>query len=413
MSEAAGPAEYGRVDSDGTVYVRTADGERAVGQVPDASPEEALSFFVRRYEALELEVSLLERRITSGALGPDDAMSSVTKVRESVVDAHAVGDLIGLAARLDALGPVIANQRAARRAERAKQSEETKARKEQFVAEAEKLAQSNDWRGGVNRFRSLLDEWKALPRLDRATDDELWHRFSSARTTYTRRRKAHFAQQSEQREAAQKIKERLVAEAEAIADTTDWGAGAAAYRDLMTRWKAAGSAPRDVDEALWQRFRAAQDKFFGARQALQAEQDTEFKANQEAKEALLVEGEAKILPVRDLPAARAAYRDLLERWTAIGKVPRDAIRPLDNRLRAIETAIRDAEEDQWRRSNPEARARAEETAAKLQAQIDTLEAKAAKAEARGDAKAAQEAAASAATYREWLAQAQRAVDDFS
>ncbi len=413
MSEAAGPADFGRVDSDGTVYVRTPDGERAVGQVPDASPEEALSFFVRRFEALELEVSLLERRITSGALGPDDAMSSVTKVRESVVDAHAVGDLIGLAARLDALGPVIANQRAARKAERAKQSEETKARKEQFVAEAEKLAQSNDWRGGVNRFRSLLDEWKALPRLDRTTDDELWHRFSSARTTYTRRRKAHFAQQSEQREAAQKIKEKLVAEAEAIADTTDWGAGAAAYRDLMTRWKAAGAAPRDIDEALWQRFRAAQDTFFGARQALQAEQDTEFKANQEAKEALLVEGEAKILPVRDLPAARAAYRELLERWAAIGKVPRDAIRPLDNRLRAIETAIRDAEEDQWRRSNPEARARAEETAAKLQAQIDTLEAKAAKAEARGDAKAAREATAGAATYREWLAQAQRAVDDFS
>ena len=72
---------------------------------------------------------------------------------------------------------------------------------------------------------------------------------------------------------------------------------------------------------------------------------------------------SEILPIRDLPAARAAYRELLERWTAIGKVPRDAIRPLDNRLRAIETAIRDAEEDQWRRSNPEARARAEETAA--------------------------------------------------
>ena len=119
MSEAAGPADFGRVDSDGTVYVRTADGERAVGQVPDVSPEEALSFFIRRYEALELEVSLLDRRITTGALGPDDAMSSVTKVRETVVGAHAVGDLIGLAARLDDLVPVIANQRAARRAERA------------------------------------------------------------------------------------------------------------------------------------------------------------------------------------------------------------------------------------------------------------------------------------------------------
>src|SRR5690348_10699553 len=87
MSEAAGPASYGRVDSDGTVYVRTADGERAVGQVPDVSAEEALSFFVRRFEALELEVSLLERRIGSGALGPDDAVSSVAKVRESITDA--------------------------------------------------------------------------------------------------------------------------------------------------------------------------------------------------------------------------------------------------------------------------------------------------------------------------------------
>lgn len=412
MSEAAGPAAFGRVDSDGTVYVRTADGERAVGQVPDVSAEEALGFFVRRFEALELEVSLLERRITSGALGPDDALSSIAKVRESVVNAHAVGDLAGLLARLDALAPVIANQRAARKAERAKQSEETRARKESFVAEAEKLAQSNDWRGGVNRFRALLDDWKSLPRLDRATDDELWHRFSSARTTYTRRRKAHFAQQAEQREAARVTKEKLVAEAEAMAGTTDWAAGAAAYRDLMTRWKAAGSAPRDVDEALWQRFRAAQDKFFGARQAVQDEQDTEFKANQRAKEALLDEGE-KLLPITDLATARAAYRDLLERWSAIGKVPREAIRPLENRLHAIESAIREAEDDQWRRSNPEARARAEETAAKLRAQIDALEGRAEKARARGDVKGAEEAAASAATYREWLAQAQRAASDFS
>ena len=413
MTEAAGPAAFGRVDSDGTVYVRTPDGERAVGQVPDVPAEEALTFFVKRYEALELEVSLLERRITSGALGPDDALSSVTKVRESLVDAHAVGDLVSLSARLDALGPVIANQRATRKAERAKQSEQTRARKEQFVVEAEKLAQSNDWRGGVNRFRSLLDDWKALPRLDRTTDDELWHRFSSARTTYTRRRKAHFAQQNEQRGAAQQTKEKLVVEAEALAGTTDWAAGAAGYRDLMTQWKAAGSAPRDVDEALWKRFRAAQDTFFGARQAVQDEQDTEFKANQVAREALLTEAEATILPVRDLAAARAAYRDLLERWAAIGKVPRDAIRPLDNRLRAIETAVRDAEEEKWRRSNPEARARAEDTAAKLQAQIDGLLEKATKAEARGDAKAAQQARESAATYQEWLTQAQRAASDFS
>ena len=217
------PASFGRVADDGTVYVRTPDGERVVGQVPDVPAAEALAFFTRRYEALELEVSLLERRVASGALSPDDAAASIKTVSGSLTDAHAVGDLTGLQGRLDALGPVLAEQRAARKAERTRQNAEAKAAKEKFVAEAERLAAGNDWRGGVNRFRALLDQWKALPRLDRATDDELWHRFSSARTTYTRRRKAQFAAQSEQRETARVIKEKLVAEAEALADSTDWG----------------------------------------------------------------------------------------------------------------------------------------------------------------------------------------------
>ncbi len=410
MSE--GAASFGRVDSDGTVYVRSGDSERSVGQVPGVPAEEAMAFFTRRYEALELEVSLLATRVASGALSPDDAAASIKTVRAALTDAHAVGDLDGLLARLDALSPLLAEQRAVRRAERTKQNEESRAAKEKFVLEAEKLAAGNDWRGGVNRFRALLDQWKALPRLDRATDDELWHRFSSARTTYTRRRKAQFAQQNEQRESARTIKEKLATEAEALAESTDWGPTTGTYRDLMTQWKAAGPAPRGVDEALWKRFRGAQDTFFAAKQAALSEQDTEFRANAEAKEKLLVEGEA-LLPITDLAAAKAGYRDLLERWAAIGKVPRDSIRPLENRLRVIETAIKDAEDDRWRRTNPEARARAEETAAKLEAQIAELESKAAKAEARGDAKAARTATDSAATYREWLAQAQKAVEDFS
>jgi hypothetical protein len=408
---AGDPASFGRVDPDGTVYVRTAAGERSVGQVPDVPAEEALAFFTRRFAALELEVSLLQTRIAAGALSPDDATNSVRTVRNSVAGANAVGDLDGLLARLDGLLPVIAAQRAARRAERSRQQEETRAAKEQFVREAERLAAGNDWRGGVNRFRALLDQWKALPRLDRATDDELWHRFSTARTAYTRRRKAQFAKENEAREAARVTKEQLVAEAEALAGSTDWGPTTGAYRDLMARWKAAGPAPRGIDETLWKRFRAAQDTFFGAKQATLNQQDTEFRANAEAKEALLVEAEA-MLPVRDLRAAKAAYRDILRRWSAIGKVPRDAIRPLDSRLRAVETAISEAESERWRRTNPETRARAEDTAAKLEAQIAALEQRAAKAEARGDTRAAREAAQSAATYREWLAQAQRAASDF-
>ena len=414
MTEPAGSADaasYGRVDPDGTVWVRTADGERSVGQVPDVPPEEALAFFTRRYENLALEVSLLDRRVRSGALSPDDATGSIRTVRTALTDANAVGDLDALSARLEALTAVVGEQRAARRAERAKANEETKAVKLRHVEEAERLAAGNDWRNGVNRFRELLDEWKALPRLDRATDDELWHRFSTARTTYTRRRKSQFAKQAEEREGARATKEKLVVEAEALAGSTDWGGTATAYRDLMSRWKAAGPAPRAVDDALWKKFRGAQDVFFAARQEAQNEQDVEFRGNAEAKELLLVEAEG-LLPVRDLGAARAAYRELLERWSAIGKVPRDSVKPFDTRLRAVESAIKQAEDERWQRNNPEARARAEDTAAKLEAQIATLTDKASRAEARGDAKAAREATESAATYREWLEQARRAASDF-
>ena len=411
MSEGAAPASFGRVDPDGTVYVRTETGERSVGQVPGVPAEEALTFFTRRFQSLELEVSLLETRIASQTVSPDDALASIKTVRAAVSQANAVGDLDGLVQRLDALAPVIAEHRAERKAERSRQTQEAREAKERFVVEAEKLAAGNDWRGGVNRFRALLEQWKALPRLDRATDDELWHRFSSARTTYTRRRKAQFAHLAEQRESSRVIKEQLVEEAEALANSTDWGPGTSRYRDLMARWKAAGPAPRDVDEILWKRFRAAQDTFFRAKQAALSAQDSEFRSNLAAKEALLAEGE-QLQPVTDVAAAKAAYRALLERWTAIGKVPRDAVRPLDLRLRAIEKAISDAEQERWRRNNPEARARAVETAAKLEAQIDALEDKAAQAQARGDERTAREAAASAATYREWLAQAQRTANEF-
>lgn len=413
MSEATGPATFGRVDSDGTVYVRTEDGERSVGQVPDVSPDEALAFFVKRFEALELEVGLIESRLASGALSPEDARKRIATQRTSIAEANAVGDLAGLLTRLDALEPLLAERSEQRKQARAKQNAETRAAKEAMVVEAEKLAQGNDWRGGVNRFRDLLESWKALPRIDRATDDELWHRFSSARTTYTRRRKAQFAEQAQKREAAKATKEQIIAEAEKLATSTDWGPTAGAFRDLMSRWKAAGPAPREVDDKLWHKFRGLQDTFFAARSASQAEQDAEFVGNQQAKEALLAEYEPQIKPQDDLTAARAAYRALLEKWSEIGKVPRDAIRPLDNRLRALERAVREAEEEQWRRTDPEARQRAEDTAAKLRDQIAALEEKAQQATAKGDTKKAAEHQQAAETYRTWLAQAEKAVADYS
>ena len=413
MNSTASPADFGRVDPDGTVYVRTAEGERSVGQIPDSDPAEALAFYVRRFEALEVEVGLLAKRIQSGALSPDEARNSVKAVRTSVESANAVGDLAGLLARLDALAPVLEAQSEARRAERAKAQQAAKQAKEQMVAEAETLAESNDWRGGVNRFRALLEEWKALPRLDRATDDALWHRFSAARTTYTRRRKTQFAEQAAKRDQARRVKEGIIAEARELADSTQWGPTTGAFRDLMTRWKAAGPAPREVDDALWAEFRAIQDGFFSARQSVLSEQDSEFRANQATKEQLLAETEATILPITDVAAAKAAFRAFLDNFNAVGKVPREQIRSLESRVKALESAVRTAEEDEWRRTDPEAKARAEETVAMLSAEIAKLTEKIAKAEARGDNAAATKARDSIATYQSWLDQARETLADFN
>ena len=413
MSQDTGPQSFGRVDDDGTVYVRTSSGERSVGQVPDASPSEAMEFFVRRFTSLQTEVELLESRVSSGSVAPAEAQRTAARLSTSIGQANAVGDLEGLKARVDALAPAIEAKAEVRREERAAAHAETKAAKERMVAQAEEILHSNDWRGGVGRFRKLLEEWKQLPRIDRKTDDELWHRFSTARTQFTRHRKAHFAEQNAVREQARRIKEEIIERSRPLADSTDWGTTSRAFRDLMNEWKAAGPAPRDVDEKLWKEFRGIQDVFFDARAKAQSIQDEEYRGNQEAKEKLLDEAEQKILPVKDVEAAKEALRDFLTTFNEIGRVPRDAMRSIDARVKDLEGKVHSAEQAEWKRTDPQARERAQATVDMLTAQIDKLKTDAAKAEADARTAAAAKARESIATYESWLDQARKALKDFT
>ncbi|WP_274556098.1 DUF349 domain-containing protein [Streptomyces spiramyceticus] len=362
---------WGRVDETGTVYVRTADGEKVVGSWQAGSPEEALAYFERKYEGLVVEIGLLERRVKTTDLSAKDAQTAIDHLRKQVDEHHAVGDLDALSKRLDALVATVESRREERKAEKAKQTDEAKHAKEKLVAEAEELAQSEQWRAAGERLRALVDIWKGLPRLDRKSDDELWHRFSHARSAFSKRRKAHFASLDAQREEARKAKEKLVAEAESLSGSTDWATTAARYRDLMTEWKAAGRAQRDAEDDLWNRFRGAQDVFFAARSEVFAERDAEQSENLKLKEELATEAE-KLVPVKDLKAARAAFRSLNERWEAIGHVPRDARPKVEGRMHAVERALQETEENEWRRTNPEARARAAGLTGQLQDAVDKL-----------------------------------------
>ncbi|MGI8613757.1 MAG: DUF349 domain-containing protein [Nocardioidaceae bacterium] len=405
-------SEWGRVDADGSVFVRTRAGERQVGQWPGGDPEEALALYARRFDGLRVEVELLAKRLAAGALSPEQARSSIARVRRSIESARAVGDLEGLLGRLDSLAPQVQAAGEQRKAAKVDQQRKARTDKERIATAAERVATGNDWRSGGDRLRTLLAEWKELPRLDPGADEELWHRFSSARTTYTRRRTSHFAELGEQRESAKTVKQRLAKQAEALSGSTDWAATARAFRDLMTQWKAAGPAPRVDEDQLWRRFRAAQDAFFGARDALTAAQDQEYAANAVVKRDILAEAE-RLLPVADPVAARAAFRKLAQRWDAAGKVPRDDLRDLEARFRRVEEAVASAESERWARSNPEARARAVDTVAKLEASLVRLVTQRESATARGDVRAVREAETAIEARQAWLVEARKAVTDFT
>lgn len=404
---------WGRVDDDGTVYVRTAEGERAVGSWQAGEADEALAYFHRKYDELAGQVTLLEQRLKGTDLAPAQAEASIVKLREAVADAHAIGDLAALTARLDGLTEAVAQRREEVKAAREHARAEARTVKERIVDEAERIAdETTHWKSGGERLRQLVEEWKAADRIDRVTEAALWKRLSAARTAFAKRRKAYFAGLDEQREGVRAEKERIVAEAEAIADSTDWGTTAAVYRDLMQRWKSAGRASREVEDELWARFKGAQDLFFQARSAVFAERDASLAANAELKEVLLTEAE-KILPVTDVRTARAALRHILERWEAAGPVPREQRDRLEGGLRKVDDAVRKAEDAEWKRSNPEARARAQNAVDQLRTSIEQLEKRLAKAQAAGRAKDAKEAEEAITARRSWLEEAERTLAEFS
>ncbi|MDT4891091.1 MAG: hypothetical protein QOE97_126 [Pseudonocardiales bacterium] len=345
-------SEWGRIDADGTVYVKTPDGEREIGSWQAGDADAGIAFYQRRYEDLDTEVSLLEKRLESGAGDPAHTRTHATALREQVEHAAAIGDLAALTGRLDALLTAVeekAGQAAAARAEaRAKAIEA----KEGLVAEAEKIAASGtSWKASGDRLRAIVDEWKLIKGIDRKTDDALWKRFAAARDAFGRRRGQHFAQLDVERGSAKQAKEQLAQRAEALSESSDWKETAAAMRELMAEWKAAPRAARDVEEALWTRFRAAQDAFFTRRSGVFAERDAEQVANQKQKEAIIAD--AGGLSLDDPQAAQAALRDLQARFDEIGHVPRDAMRRIDEQMRAAEQRVRDAVDAKWRESSVE------------------------------------------------------------
>jgi hypothetical protein len=394
-------SEWGRIAEDGTVFVRTADGERPIGSWQAGTVEEGLAFYERRYDDLAAEVGILEARIESPTADPKAVAAGARKLRDALPTAGVLGDISGLDARLAGVLEKVDGRLAAHAADRAAAAAQAADRKRALVEEARKLAAGSDWRATGDRFRAIVEEWKTIRGVDRKTDSELWEHFSTARKDFDRRRRAHFAELDKQRGEAAEHKERLVTEAEKLAASDDWGPTARRFRDLMTEWKSAGRAARDADDALWNRFKTAQDAFFTRRNEAFSVRDAEYTKNLEAKEALITEAET-LDPGSDLEGARKRLRVIHEKWEKVGKVPREHMGTLEDRLAAVEQRVRDAGT-----STRHVVVTESPLVIRLRESVTKLEARLARAQAAGDDKLAKETEQSLTTQREWLAQAEQ------
>jgi len=422
VSSAASLAEaarWGRVEGDGHVFLTIDGAEHPVGQYPGVSDDEALGYFARKYDDVVAQIVLLEQRVNSKA-PTTDMQKTVTHLREQLAERNMVGDLRAAEARLDTLSTQIAELEKAEKAEHDAVRAAELAAREAIVAEAEEISGHDpaqiQWKTSSARMNELFESWKAAQkngvRLGRSNEDALWKRFRAARTVFDRHRRAYFSQLDSNNSAAKAAKEKLIAEAEALSSSTDWGFAAGEYRRLMDEWKASPRASRKDDDALWARFRAAQDVFFTSRQAANDEIDQEYSANLTVKEALLEEANA-LLPIKDLAAAKKALQSIRDRWEEAGKVPRADMGRIEAGLRKVEDAVRHAEDENWKRSNPETKARTNSALSQLEAAIAGLKDDLAAAEKAGDQRKIKAAQEALEARQAWLDQISRSASELS
>ena len=422
VSSAASLAEaarWGRVEGDGHVFLTVDGTEYPVGQYPGVSEDEALGYFARKFEDVVAQIVLLEQRVSSKA-PTADMQKTVTHLREQLAERNMVGDIRSAEARLDALVTQIGELEKAEKAEHDAVRAAELAAREAIVAEAEEIAGHDpaqiQWKTSSARMNELFESWKTAQksgvRLGRSNEDALWKRFRAARTVFDRHRRAYFSQLDSNNSAAKAAKEKLITEAEALSSSTDWGFAAGEYRRLMDEWKASPRASRKDDDALWARFRAAQDVFFTNRQAANDEIDQEYGANLVVKEALLVEAN-ELLPIKDLAAAKKALQSIRDRWEEAGKVPRADMGRVEAGLRKVEDAIRQAEDENWKRSNPETKARTNSALTQLEAAIAGLKEDLAKAEKAGDERKIKAAREALEARQAWLEQLERSASELS
>jgi hypothetical protein len=397
--------QFGRVDSENNVFVM--DGtERKVGQYPGVTPEEALSYFARKFEDLAAQVRILEQRVAN-KVDSHGMKKMAAKLTEDLKEPAAVGDLADLRRRVGNLDSKIAALVSEKHEATKEAVAESLASRERIAARAEQIANQDSaktqWKTSGAEMTKLFEEWQSLqksgPKVAKSEADAIWKRFSSARTRFETAKRGYFAGLDATNKLAKAKKASIVEQAEGLA--AKGSDDITAYRKLLDEWKSAGRTPGKTDDALWAKFKAAGDAIFAKKSETAVVENAEQEKNLALKLEILKDA-ASIDPEKDLAAAKKALQLIQQRWEKAGRVPKDKLRETEDKLRVIEAKVRKVEEDEWRKSDPAAIERSNSVTSQLEDSIKKLEAALEKATASKDAKKIKDATEALEARKAWL-----------
>lgn len=175
------------------------------------------------------------------------------------------------------------------------------------------------WEEMTKQVLAIQAEWKTVGFTPRKVNAEIFERFRMACDRFFQAKTAYFKANREKLNANLTAKNALIEKAEALKDSTDWGATTNKFVELQKEWKAIGPVAHKVSDAIWKRFNDACNYFFEQKNAANAGQRKEEEANLELKKGVIAELEKLVENASD--DLLKSVRELQARWNEIGHVP--------------------------------------------------------------------------------------------
>lgn len=303
---------WGYVNDQGQVWLKDSKMMKGkiVGQVFPGREEEVFAKLAARFQ----ELWKYHDELAEEASHIEDKplfLSKIYQLLEFIPDADALGDFDGLILKLHELKKDIDQE-----------LDDNYRSRLDICRQIAALARTGNWKEASEEVKQLQERFKASGPVPEVRSDEVWKQFHAATDSFYEARKQAYEEQDRVRERNLVIKDELCAKAEGLSLSDNWKEAAQALKLLQSQWKETGPVPREKADALWDRFKKANDIFFARREEYFGRKAQERSENLRKKEELCEEVE-KLAGLKGFRGARERVVELQQQWKAIGEVPKE------------------------------------------------------------------------------------------